>query len=61
MIFFTVLGVIAFIYLIIGFGFLVYGFQIQEFDLDEIKENPAIVPFVLVAWPVVVMEMMGYL
>ncbi len=61
MMFFTVLGVIAFIYLIIGVCTVCYGFYIGELDMEEVKEDPFVVPFAIIGWPMIVLDELGYL
>lgn len=61
MMFFTVLGVIAFIYFLVGIGTVGYGFYDGELTIEELNEDPWILVLILMAWPVVIMEELGYL
>lgn len=59
MIFFTILGVITSIYLLIGLLVVVYFLQKEEATMDEILEDPLTTVFLLWVWPFVVLEEMG--
>ena len=61
MIFFTILGVITFIYLLVGVATLGYGFYIDEFTFEEVREDPALVPFTIIVWPAIVLDELGLL
>lgn len=56
MIFFTILGVITSIYLLIGLLIMVDFFQKEEVTMDEILEDPLSIGFLLLVWPFVVLE-----
>lgn len=51
MIFFTVLGVIFFIYLLVGVGHLIWLVTSNGFSWYELKDDPYLAGMVIMLWP----------
>lgn len=61
MMFFAIVGMLTVAYMVIGFFVLLYSIGSGEIPLDEIKEDPFIPPIAIIAWPILVLEELGYL
>ena len=58
---FAILGVISFIYLCVGIAALGWAFYTKEINLKDVERDPLTVPLIIISWPAIVLEEIGYL